>query len=70
MVASPRVLFVKGQGKDVISFLTRESHASLEQLVYFYVTDAVKLIIDDVSLFYVATRGAESQMQALVTIEF
>lgn len=53
----------------MISFLTRESHASLEHLVYFYVTDAVKLIIDDVCLFNVATRRAENQMQTLVTIE-
>ena len=53
----------------MISFLTRESHASLEHLVYFYVTDAVKLIIDDVCLFNAATRRAESQMQTLVTTE-
>ena len=45
------------------------SFLSLEHLVYFYVTDAVKLIIDDVCLFNVATRRAESQMQTLVTIE-
>lgn len=68
MVASPRALFVKGQGKDVIPFPTGKSHASLEYLVYFYVTDAVKLIIDGISFFYVATRGAESQTQALVTV--
>ena len=53
----------------MISFLTREIHASLEHLAYFYVTDAVKLIIDDVCLFNVGTRRAESQMQTLVTIE-
>ena len=53
----------------MISFLTRESHASLEHLVYFYVTDAVKLIIDDGCLFNAATRRAESQMQTLVTTE-
>lgn len=34
---------MKGQGKDVISFLTGESHASLAYLVYFYVRDAMKL---------------------------
>lgn len=68
MVASSRVLFVKGQGKDVISFLAGESHASLAYLVYFYVSDAMKLITDDVPLFYVATRGAESQMHTPVTV--
>lgn len=68
MVVSPWILFVKGQGKDGISFLTRENHGSLEYLVYFYVTNAAKLVIDEVSVFYVATRRAKSQMQALVTI--
>lgn len=29
----------------------------------------MKLIIDDVALFYVATRGVERQMQAPVTIQ-
>lgn len=68
MVTSTRVLFVKGQGKDVISFLAGESRASLAYLVYYYVSDAMELITDDVPLFYVATRGAESQMHTPVTV--